>query len=221
MVLCVSVFALAPSRTEAGAFTLDDPTADLLAAGPDLTRISSNNDGVNVILTLDFAGAVSRASAGQANSVIGFIDLDVDNNPATGLPGDNPDLRIVQGGDTAPPGFAHLLGVDYFVDLNDVLMAGSSDVVITTTVNAFTPIGMGSLTQPSSTSLQVTIPLSVFSGGPVTVGPLVGIGAGVGALGSQLISDVAAVPEPSSIVLIGVGVLGLLSHRAHRRLRSA
>jgi len=221
IVLCGAVFVLVPSPAEAGGIVVNDPTGDLLAPGPDLTRIASNNDGVNLILTLDFAAAVSPASAGLANSVIGFIDLDVDNNAATGLLGDDPDLRSAQGGETAPAFFARALGVDYFADLNDALMAGSSEVVITTTANAFTTVGLGVLSQPSAASLQVTIPLSLFSGGPVAVGPVVNIAAGVGALGSQFISDVAVVPEPSSIVLIGVGVLSLLAHRAHRWLGSA
>src|SRR3954466_7117316 len=164
-----AVLALAASRAEAGTVVVNDPTGDLLAPGPDLTRIASNNDGVFLVLTLDFADAVSRASAGLANSVIGFVALDVALNPATGLPGDDPNLRSAQGGDTAPPGFAGWLGIDYFVDLNDVLTPGASEVVITTGSDPFTPIGMGLLTQPIDTSLVITIPLTVFNGGPVAV----------------------------------------------------
>lgn len=73
--------------------TAADPTGDTFNPGWDLTSISGETDDTTLTLTLTFAGTITPPPSGPGpegqppgggNEVIGFIDLDVDQNAATG-----------------------------------------------------------------------------------------------------------------------------------------
>src|SRR6516164_6232804 len=58
------------------------------AAGPAITLLSitGTNDGTNLTFTLTFANpTIEGPSSGNADSVYGFINLDTDQNPGTGV----------------------------------------------------------------------------------------------------------------------------------------
>lgn len=64
-----------------------DPTGDTLGStNPqiDITSLAVNLVGTNLVIELGFAGPISPAGSGQSNALDGFIDLDTDQNGATG-----------------------------------------------------------------------------------------------------------------------------------------
>jgi hypothetical protein len=65
-----------------------DPTGDAdvpaSSSGPDIISTGARFDGGSLTFTVSFAEEVFPASFRNARSVIGFIDIDTDQNPATG-----------------------------------------------------------------------------------------------------------------------------------------
>ncbi|MGH7582607.1 MAG: hypothetical protein ACREL5_05225 [Gemmatimonadales bacterium] len=97
------------------AFQQADPVGDTLFSLPgfdhtvaalDLTLIRGEYKGDSLIITLAFSGPVQPQSVAATNSIAGWIELDTDNNPATG------DAPIANsfGGSAA-------LGIDHSIDL--------------------------------------------------------------------------------------------------------
>ena len=84
----------APRPFESYDFAFDDPAADTVANSGgttalalDVTGVSGTVSATDVVLTLTFATPIALWSAAQPNSVDGFLDLDLDENAATGIPG--------------------------------------------------------------------------------------------------------------------------------------
>lgn len=69
-------------------FSFTDPAGDTLGSSAfrnhDLRTTSGYISDDSLSITLEFAGAISRGSLGVANSLYGFVELDVDENPNTG-----------------------------------------------------------------------------------------------------------------------------------------
>jgi hypothetical protein len=204
-----------------GAPILVDPTGDTFGAGAvkhDITTIDATvNTSLNqTTLTINFAGAISPASAFAANSLTGFIDLDTDQNAATGgqasfggsLAGGNSWINnSIPPNGTGVPGPLVALGDEFFVDLfSEFVHPGLVNIQNTfTSAVAFTvPIQYG------PTSITVTLPfVGAGPGGAMNIGVLAGTFAEVtdrapnGATpASTPAGGVTQVPEPSSLLLV-------------------
>lgn len=97
------------------AFTFDDPVGDTAsvwtpAVAVDLVGLNGTVGRTLLVFRLTFAGQVTPWSEHKPNSLDGFLDLDLDREPATGLGGAN----LVGGGPDSLD-----LGVDAYVDLRD------------------------------------------------------------------------------------------------------
>ncbi|MFL5576997.1 MAG: hypothetical protein ACJ79S_13610 [Gemmatimonadaceae bacterium] len=98
------------------AFAFDDAVADTLAASEpttvraiDATRVAGRvtDDTIEIVLT--FREPVATWTDSVANSLDGFVDIDVDENRATGIPADIDEEGL---------GSAEM-GSDYYVSLRD------------------------------------------------------------------------------------------------------
>lgn len=99
-------------------FAFADPAGDTLAVAPglpeavpaavDLVAVWGRVEQNRILLTLEFAGPVAPWSAGAPNSLDGFVDLDLDQSSATGLPGAGTAV-----------GSAPNLGAEFYLDLRD------------------------------------------------------------------------------------------------------
>lgn len=96
----------------------EDPAGDSFegpaSAGfvpPDIVRFGGSVDGTSLVIGLQFTDPVASALSGSANTVVGFIDIDVDQNPLTGVPAQTDFFRPPDGSTTG-------LGVEYFISLH-------------------------------------------------------------------------------------------------------
>src|SRR6516165_9102845 len=118
-VLFVVVTWAAIPGAHAGSLTYSHSASALPGApGPAITLLSitGTNDGTNLTFTLTFANpTIEGPSSGNADSVYGFINLDTDQNPGTGVSGQFLDSNQNE------PAFGHYtpasLGVDAYVNL--------------------------------------------------------------------------------------------------------
>lgn len=95
-------------------FSFTDPAGDRLAGddgigSPDIVQVSGSYDADKLVLVLMFDAAVVPWSENQLNSLDGFVDFDVDENSATGIPAAGDDY----GGSAG-------IGADFFLNLRDV-----------------------------------------------------------------------------------------------------
>lgn len=72
--------------SEASGDTIN-PAASPTGRATDLVGVSGQVDAVYVVITLTFAQPVQPWSSGAATALDGFVDFDMDENPATGIPG--------------------------------------------------------------------------------------------------------------------------------------
>src|SRR4051794_35415241 len=101
---------LCPHQAQAG-FVFTDPRGDAVGTGPirhDIAAIGSQISGTGLVVTTEFFGPVSSPSAGLATSVLGFLDLDVDQDSLTGRSEGDAGFAAARGGVAAKAG----LGVD-------------------------------------------------------------------------------------------------------------
>lgn len=100
------------SGTGGGTFLVSDPSGDLRGTigegAPDATAISGSVRGDTIVVTINFRSTISPWSAGRPNSLTGFIDFDLDESVATGIPS-----AIDEHGGSAGQ------GVEYYVSLQD------------------------------------------------------------------------------------------------------
>jgi hypothetical protein len=74
-----------PNGTIGG--SVNDPVGDNFNPGPDLDGFSASYDGTNLTFVLSFTAAILPPPGnGSGNEVIGIIDIDTDQNGATGDP---------------------------------------------------------------------------------------------------------------------------------------
>ena len=93
-------------------FRATDPSGDTFGSQtvqPDLTAFTIVHDTGGIDVMLDFTANVQSPVTGGTNVVVGFIDLDTDQDSTTGT-GSAVDLFRPDGGSTG-------MGVEYYVDL--------------------------------------------------------------------------------------------------------
>jgi hypothetical protein len=98
-------------------FSFTDPAGDTLplpsgtTPGPaavDLVAVTGESGGERLRIVLEFGAAIAPWSAAAANSLDGFVDLDLDEQAASGIRGAAEEA-----------GRQPLIGVEYYVDLRD------------------------------------------------------------------------------------------------------
>jgi hypothetical protein len=209
---------------DAAALPIIDPAGDTFNTGThDLVSYELALAGGVFTATLNFAGPIAPASAGAANSVVGFIDLDTDQNPATGgtapfggpVPGGNSFLNFfIMGG--LIPGPTIPIGDEFYVDLfSEFDSPGLVDVVDTTTNTVVDTVPITYF--PSS--LQFSIPAATLGGASainfdVLVGDMQAPTDRAPNGGAPAVST-PGVPEPGVLTLSLVG-LGVMMRRRRR-----
>jgi len=197
--LLLAGFILCTSST-ARAAVIIDAAGDTFGTGVhDIASVSTEVAGTDLIVTASFFNTISPGSAFAPDSVYGFIDLDTDQNAATGnistldifgfgVPGGlGVEFYIDIFADIFHPGDVHLLGPDLFTFIADV------------------PITF------AATSFSVTIPLSLLGGddGNVNFAAIMG---GFPDPTDQVPNGVAAVPEPASFsTFLGMGLIAMVA----------
>lgn len=161
--------SLAPAIFEAVAVTtatILDPAGDEFSTGasaglvpPDITRLTAWPSAGNLMVVIDFVNDVKLDVVGGPNEVYGFLDIDADQNPATGTQARTDEF----GGSTG-------MGMDFWVQLwtagSGVMSIADSNGVV---VGTFT-------SEVSANVLRMVIPLSLIGGdeGLVDLAMLVG-----------------------------------------------
>jgi hypothetical protein len=143
--------------------------------------------------------------------VFGFINIDADKNTATGVSGAALDAGGVEPGfGRYPPGFQ---GTDVFINLSSegdpTRPTGLVDVVTTKGFTPLTTVAVTYKNQSGSTpsTMSLSIPLSLFSSNNITLSDTGNFSVVVGNINNATdYLPSAAVPEPGSVVLLGVGV---------------
>jgi hypothetical protein len=195
-----------------------DATSDTFGVGAvqhDILQITTFVDGVNFAITIEFVDPIAAPSDFAANSVVGFIDLDTDQNSGTGA---TPFINIF----APPPPIA--LGNEFYVDIgSEPLHFGFVDVL-----DAITdlPVANVAITFLSN-SLSQTIPLSSLGNdeGVINFGAVLGTfpeptdRAPDGEVPLTTVVE-SPVPEPTSLALWSFTALGA-AVASRRRRRSA
>lgn len=132
--------------------TYTDPQGDTFGSGPfqpDIESVSGAVEGENLVFTLDFYNAIAAPSAQLAESVFGYIDLDLDQNADTGFISNQRMLSPFeqQGGP---------LGVEVYINLfSEQYNSGFVNLIET---NHFNTIGQAAIFYVDD-RLEVKIPL--------------------------------------------------------------
>jgi hypothetical protein len=136
-----------------------DPTGDTFTSGRhDITRLSADVVGSNLVVTVSFVGTVSPADSGRTDALYGFIDIDTDGN-STETRSNVADYCAAQ---TAP------IGTDYFV----FLFGGSTSstpVFAGANVADGVTVSGNSATAYSSNSVTINIPLTSIGAGTAPI----------------------------------------------------
>jgi hypothetical protein len=203
------------------------------APGPAITLLSitGTNDGTNLTFTLTFANpTIEGPSSGNADAVYGFINLDTDKNPGTGVTG------LFLDSNQYESAFGHYtpssLGVDAYVNLTsegDPLHGapGLVDVVTTGGATPFSPIDTVAVTYSNQvgatpSTLTLTIPLVDFSKNQIPLLDTGNFAAVVGNVNNAtdfLVASSTTVPEPRSWTLLSAGLMLVLLATAWLRGR--
>lgn len=134
------------------AISIPDPAGDTFGSGPiqhDILSVTSTINPTNVVFDVSFAGPIAPASAFSAGSLVGFLDLDIDQSSATGA-----SARL-----GAPATPTVISGIEYYVDLfSESFTPGTVDII-----NASTGLPTGSAAiSYSPTSFSLTLPFSLI-----------------------------------------------------------
>jgi hypothetical protein len=229
-----ALLALAPLAVRpAGAQALD-PVGDTFGTGPVQLDISSTSAvlmGSSIEFHVTYTGPIAPPSAFAPNSVVGFIDIDTDQNGATGgtapwggpLTGGNNWINSFippNPGSPAIPGPLVSLGDEYYIDLGSELSHPGLVDILRTSDNSV--VGTKPITY-GATFFDVFVDLSLLGNddGALNYGLLTGTfnestdRAPNGATG---LSSTSAVPEPGTLALLaGFGVVGIGLLRRRRK----
>lgn len=197
-------FIATPSLAN-GAF--NDPSGDTFGSPNtphDIAILDARVSPTSVTFVVDFYNEITPPSAFSAISVVGFIDIDLDQDPTTGA--------VAKKTEFSPAGDSRL-GSEFHIDLfSERFHAGEVELVDTVTMQ---PVGMVAIIY-GPTSFSLAVPLELLSGDS-----LFNYGVIVGDLLDM--SDEApnngfatTIPEPSVIALT---VLASLLCVAKRRVR--
>lgn len=149
--------------------TSQDPTGDFFPGSEgtaiDLTGLSAEAMNDQLVITLSFSGTISEAGSGAQDAMNGFVDIDVDQNGATG---DFPWTDLLRG-----DGNRSGLGNEAYVDLF-TFDSEAGTVEVFDDPNE-TLIGMADATLVSPRQLEIKIPAAMLGGDTsVSVAALVG-----------------------------------------------
>lgn len=172
-----TVMGLAPATfTGIGQAVITDPAGDEFStdasAGlvpPDIVKLTAWPEAGNLRIEIEFVDNVVSEVTGGPNVVVGWVDIDSDQNPATGTMPLTDDFR--------PAGGSTGMGSDYVVQL--FTLSGNFDVFD----SAFMSVGTITPTFSGNT-LSMAIPLSLLGGDDGFV---------------NLATVVGTVPEPTDI----------------------
>jgi hypothetical protein len=188
-------------------------------AGPIITGYEAQAEGGgSVAFTITFDQAVVGASAHSANSLFGYIDIDKDQNSATGgnAPWGN---QNVAGGNSwinffAAHGFGNTvaLGDEYYVSfVSEAMHAGSVDVFDTLHNQSVGTVAI----HFSGNTVTLDLSTALLGGGSDIYN--YGIIAGFVNAPSTEVGPATVTPEPSSLVLCGFGAVSLAAYGWRRR----
>ncbi len=85
--LALGLIAAAPALAVSGKGAAADPIGDTFGSGParvDATAFSIADDGDELVIGISLTGPISAPDSGLSDALTGFVDLDVDRDPATG-----------------------------------------------------------------------------------------------------------------------------------------
>ncbi len=189
-----SILALALALTlgaaASAAVTIFDATSDAFGLGPiqhDIVSVTSTINPANVVFEVAFAGPIAPASSFAPNSLVGFLDLDVDRNPATGVTS-----RF-----GAPASPTTIPGVEFYVDLfSESFSPGMVDVI-----DASTGLPSGSAAISYSPSLfSLTLPRSLIGSDDGLLDWGLAAGTFTEPTDQAAGSTSGTVPEPASVL---------------------
>lgn len=143
--------AVAPD-TPILAFSVSDPGDDTLAAttntaprAHDVLSIRGDFKRDSLIVTVSFVAPVAPAAPESSNSLLGFVEFDMDDNVATG---ESPLSNVF--------GASASLGIDYAIDLFGSTSTSSTVVSVASGVETSVPASF------SGSTVVVRIPMSVI-----------------------------------------------------------
>lgn len=187
----------------------NDPSGDTFGA-PNTPHDIANLDVLfspsSVTFVVEFYNEILPPSAFSDTSVVGFIDIDLDQNPLTGA--------VAKKSEFSPAGDSRL-GSEFHLDLfSERFHAGETELVDTATLQ---PIGMAAVSY-SAMSFSVVVPMDLLGGDSLfnyglIVGDFLDMSDEAPNDGYQ-----TTVPEPCAIVLTLIGCLVVaLNRRARTR----
>jgi len=144
--------ALLLAGAAAGQGTASDPLADTFGAAMtqlDIVRMTALTDGISLFFTIEFSGSISPSDSGAVDAAVGYIEMDSDQDSATGGPSSVVSLCPLPG----------MLGPDFTVDLFSYASAtGQADVVDS---SSFAVVGSAAVSFAGS-SLSAVVPLAAI-----------------------------------------------------------
>jgi hypothetical protein len=186
-----------------------DPAGDTVGTGavqPDITGHSAILTGDTATFTIHFAQAISAPSASQPTSVFGFIDLDTDRNPDTG---------VVPFSNTATLEFLPplVMGMDRFIDLSSELNHSGQVDFVSPELDVLATVSV----VYTASSLSLSFPLTL-SGSSFSYAVVVGSFEEVTDRAPNGVVPSAPIPEPTTASLILTAVLAAITGGTARKL---
>ena len=206
------VLFLFPAPIQAGPI-FEDLFGDTIGApniAHDIKSISTEVSQSAITFAIDFYGTIAPPSTFSLNSVVGFIDVDIDQNSSTGVSSHR--TRFGEGDSN--------LGVEFFLDLfSERFHAGMVEII---DANTAREIGLAqAIYEPRRFS--VAVPLELLSNdGIVNYGAMVGDFLDMSDIAPNM-GVAFSVPEPGGGALLIAGISLLLTglarvYRGGRRI---